>query len=193
MCHLAVHDRRVRPRLERPVARGDHSGRLHSLPPGNRDSIQYGVRGSAVEVSSSKWLVSPWGARQMPAPTIFDRPQAPDPHCPHCHASGWKILNELRCECTFRSRPLVEAKAPTLAELEAEYAHTGPDLSKHAWAKTPAEQELAVLKAMQPPMTKQQLQADVIEIEINPRYRGPRESEGVHKETPAGSVPFLVQ
>ena len=104
-----------------------------------------------------------------------------------------EILNELRCECTFRSRPLVEAKAPTLAELEAEYAHTGPDLSKHAWAKTPAEQELAVLKAMQPPMTKQQLQADVIEIEINPRYRGPRESEGVHKETPAGSVPFLVQ
>jgi hypothetical protein len=47
--------------------------------------------------------------------------------------------------------------------------------------------------AMTPKRTKQQHEIEEIDLKLKTGYRSPSDPEGTHKETPEGSVPFLVQ
>ncbi len=132
------------------------------------------------------------GSHPVPRPDRFDVAPVPtDKNCPRCHGSGWLITDEMRCECTWRPRPN-PIKIPALAELEAEFRRS-LDGGRREPVKTAVERELEIAMAMTPKRTKQEEEAELIELKLKTGYRGPNDPVGTHKETPLGSAPFLVQ
>jgi hypothetical protein len=63
----------------------------------------------------------------LPSPTIQDRPQLRDPHCPECSGSGWKVVavvdassdraNKIATRCNCQARPIAE-KSSRVIELK---------------------------------------------------------------------------
>jgi hypothetical protein len=63
----------------------------------------------------------------LPSPTIQDRSQLRDPHCPDCSGSGWKMIavldagsnraNKIATRCNCRARPVAE-KSSRVIELK---------------------------------------------------------------------------
>jgi hypothetical protein len=161
-----------------------------ALPPGPGDS-EVIAECIALVQSTAKEL------HTIPRPTAADVVGlVPYKGCPKCFGSGWQILDEMRCECTFRP-PVKPIEIPAIQQLEATFTASWLNLQAHIEMGMPAgknklEREVEAVE-QKPLRTAQERAAELAELEAALNYRDPNRGGGKHQETVTGAEPYLVQ
>jgi hypothetical protein len=162
-----------------------------ALPPGRVDTEVIAECTALVKSKASE-------LHTIPRPTTADIiPLAPYKGCPKCSGSGWLILDEMRCECTFRQH-VKPIEVPASQQLEAGFTVSWLSLQVHIEmglpaGKSKADRELEEAMITAPRKSKQEVAAEVAELEAALDYRDPKRGGGKHRETVIGAEPYLVQ
>jgi hypothetical protein len=136
-------------------------------------------------------------ARLIPKPASDEILGTPDPKCPSCRGTGFKVIlgfdrngnpaDGIYCNCVFRLLPEHAAKIRDIEQKLTDQVIDRKELAEMH------RLEAELKESMTPRRTKQQHKAEVAYLEAALNYHDPKHGGGRHRETVVGAERFLVQ